>query len=131
MILLDTHAWLWLAASPHRISRVAAAAIEDAMRLGGIAIASVTLLETAWLMANRRMGFSGTSETALAHMVHETGVNVRHITPAVAVIMMDFAQALPGDPVDRLIAATARAEGLKLVTRDRRIQASRLVETVW
>lgn len=131
MILLDTHAWLWLAASPHRISRVAAAAIEDAMRVGGIAIASVTLLETAWLMAHRRMGFAGTPETALAQIVHETGVNVRPITPAVAVVMMDFARALPGDPVDRLIAATARAEGMKLVTRDQKIRASRLVETVW
>jgi PIN domain nuclease of toxin-antitoxin system len=38
---------------------------------------------------------------------------------------------LPGDPTDRLIAATARVEGLKLVTRDRRLRASRLVETVW
>jgi len=131
MILLDTHAWLWLAASPQRLSRVAVAAIEDAMRLGGIAIASVTLLETAWLMSRRRLGFPGTSEAALARMVHDTGVVVRDITPAVAVVMMDFATALPGDPIDRLIAATARAEGLKLVTRDRKIQASRLVETVW
>jgi len=45
--------------------------------------------------------------------------------------MMDLARSLPGDPIDRVIVATARAEGLKLVTRDRRIHASRLVDAVW
>jgi PIN domain nuclease of toxin-antitoxin system len=131
MILLDTHVWLWLASSPRRLSRAATEAIGEAMRLGGIAIASVSLLEIAWLMAQRRLGLTGTSERALAQMVDETGVHVRTITPAIAVVMMDFAVALPGDPVDRLIAATARAEGLKLVTRDRKLRASGLVETVW
>ena len=63
--------------------------------------------------------------------MHETGVLVRDITPSVAIIMMDLARELPGDPIDRLIVATARAEGLKLVTRDRRIQASDLVHAIW
>ena len=35
------------------------------------------------------------------------------------------------DPVDRIIAATAHADGAPLVTRDRRLRASRLIETVW
>ena len=82
-------------------------------------------------MAQRRLGFTGTSEATLSRMVHETGVLVRDITPSVAIIMMDLARELPGDPIDRVIVATARAEGLKLVTRDRRIQASDLVHAIW
>jgi len=131
VILLDTHAWLWLATEPRRLSRAATSAIEEAVRLGGLAIASVSLLEMAWLMSHGRLRFTGTSAAALARMVDETGVHVRDISPAIAVVMMELLADLPGDPTDRLIAATARVEGLKLVTRDRRLRASRLVETVW
>jgi PIN domain nuclease of toxin-antitoxin system len=35
------------------------------------------------------------------------------------------------DPADRIIAATARAHGLSLVTKDQRLQDSRLVQTIW
>jgi PIN domain nuclease of toxin-antitoxin system len=42
-----------------------------------------------------------------------------------------FPHTFPADPADRLIAATARAEGVALVSRDARIRASRIVETVW
>ena len=42
-----------------------------------------------------------------------------------------FPDNFPADPADRLIAATARAEGLPLVSRDARIRASAVVETIW
>jgi PIN domain nuclease of toxin-antitoxin system len=37
----------------------------------------------------------------------------------------------PVDPADRIIAATARAHGLLLVTRDQRMLESPLLRTVW
>ena len=37
----------------------------------------------------------------------------------------------PRDPADRLIGATARAEGLTLITRDERIRQSKLLRTIW
>src|SRR2546422_1962319 len=49
-------------------------------------IASVSLLEMAWLMAHHRLGFRGTSETALTGLVEETGVVIKDITPAVALL---------------------------------------------
>ena len=37
----------------------------------------------------------------------------------------------PGDPADRIIGGTARAEGLTLITHDERIRRSPLLKTVW
>jgi len=82
-------------------------------------------------MAHNRLGLRGTSETVLTRLVEETGVVVKEITPAVAILAVQFTEEFPRDPADRLIAATARAEGLPLVTRDARLRRSRLVETVW
>src|SRR5438477_11720586 len=47
VILLDTHAWLWLGLEPRRLSAAAAAAITHAIGTGGLAIASISLWETA------------------------------------------------------------------------------------
>jgi PIN domain nuclease of toxin-antitoxin system len=53
------------------------------------------------------------------------------ITPEIALLAAQFPDDYPGDPGDRLIGATARAEGLTLVTRDENIRRSPLLKTVW
>jgi hypothetical protein len=47
VIVLDTHAWLWLCLEPRRLS-AAAAGIRRATKNGGLAIASITLWEVGW-----------------------------------------------------------------------------------
>ena len=42
-----------------------------------------------------------------------------------------LADAFPGDPMDRIIAATALTEGIPLVTADERIRRSGVVRTIW
>jgi len=56
---------------------------------------------------------------------------VQEITPEIAVLAQHFPDDFPRDPMDRLIAATARALDLPLVTKDQRIIDSPLVETLW
>src|SRR2546428_13821725 len=69
VILLDTHTWFWLGTRPDRLSAPARAAIDRALKSGGLAIAPVSLLEMAWLMAHHRLGFRGTSGRAFAGRV--------------------------------------------------------------
>jgi PIN domain nuclease of toxin-antitoxin system len=131
VILLDTHVLLWLAAEPARLSRSAAAAIRRALRSGGIAIASISLWEIAALFARGRLRARGTTEASLEAILKATGVSLREITPTIAALATQFPDDFSADPADRLIAATARAEGLSLVTRDERMRSSALVRTVW
>ena len=56
MILVDTHVVLWLALEPARISRKAAAVIEETRHTGqGLAISDMTLLEIAVIESKRRI----------------------------------------------------------------------------
>ena len=131
VILLDTHAWLWLCLEPRRLSATAAGGIRRALHDGGLAVASITLWEVAMMVARGRVIPQGTAEAWISALIDRSGVGIKGITPAVAALAAHFPDDFPGDPADRLIAATARAEGVSLVTRDARIRASALVETIW
>ena len=64
MILVDTHVVLWLALEPARISRQAAAVIEETRHTGqGLAISDMTLLEIAVIESKRRIQLSASLET--------------------------------------------------------------------
>jgi len=131
VILLDTHAFVWLAAQPARLSRRATAAIRRALRSGGIAIASISLWEIAVLFSEGRIRSRGTIEASIEALLKATGVTLREITPEIAALATQFPEDFSADPADRLIAATAREGGLTLVTRDDRIRSSPLVRTIW
>ncbi|MCL6639871.1 MAG: hypothetical protein K6T92_00720 [Candidatus Rokubacteria bacterium] len=71
MILLDTHAWLWLALDPGRLSSGAARAIRRALRATGLAMAFISLWEAAMLIARGRVVPQGTPEVWLATLVED------------------------------------------------------------
>ena len=73
----------------------------------------------------------GTVENTVRNLLDRSGVTVRPITPEIAALATQFPNDYPHDPVDRLIGATARAEGLALVTRDENIRRSPLLKTIW
>jgi PIN domain nuclease of toxin-antitoxin system len=56
---------------------------------------------------------------------------VKPITPEIAALSTQFPDDYSRDPADRLIGATARAEGVPLVTRDENIRKSTLLNTIW
>ncbi len=131
MLLLDTQALIWLATEPERLSRRAASAIRRTRASGGIAIASISLREIALLFAGGHLRSSGTIDASIRVLLETTGAAVREITPEIAALSTQFPEDYPKDPADRLIGATARAEGLSLVTREAAIRASPLIRTVW
>jgi PIN domain nuclease of toxin-antitoxin system len=131
MILLDTHAILWLVLAPERMSRPAASAIRRARVSEGIAIADISLLELATLFSRGTVRYSGTLENAVRTIVESSGANVRPVTPEIAALATQFPDDYPRNPSDRLIGATARAEGIPLITRDERIRRCPLLKTIW
>jgi PIN domain nuclease of toxin-antitoxin system len=129
VILLDTHVLVWMVAEPKRLSRVALAEIRSAQREGGIALSAISLWELASLVARGRIRAYGTVDASVRLLIE--GTVVKPITPEIAALATQFPDDYPGDPADRLIGATARAEGLALITRDANIRKSPLLRTIW
>jgi PIN domain nuclease of toxin-antitoxin system len=130
MILVDTHVVLWLALEPERISRKAAAAIEETrLRGDGLAISDITLIEIAVGESERRIQLNASLETFLTEV--ESRFVVLPITGRVCVSAMGLPAAYPKDPADRIIGATALVEGISLVTADNDIRKSKALHTIW
>ncbi len=131
MILLDTHVLVMLALKPERLSRKAARAIAKAEARDGVAIASITLWELALLIDDGHVAVPGSVESFLREVCRRPGLTLLDISPEIAALTVQWPPDFPADPADRLIAATARAHGLLLVTKDQRMQESPLLRTVW
>jgi len=129
MILLDTHALIWLAFEPAKLSKAARDAIQESSRTGGLGISVITLWEAAWLVTHRRIDFIGTLEAFLEEISSRT--SVFPITSQIAILANQLPSTFPGDPSDRLIAATALDEGCALVTKDRSIRNFQQIKTIW
>ncbi len=129
MILLDTHALIWAASEPAKLSKPAAHAIRTAGESGGLAISAITLWELAWLATHGRLNFSGTVDDFVEKISSRTAI--RPITPRIAILANQLPTTYSRDPSDRLIGATAMSEGIALVTKDRTIRNCKQVKTIW
>lgn len=130
MILLDTHVVVWLAFGQDRLSKKARAAIDDARRNGdGLAICDITLLELATLFRKGRIHLDISLESFLEEV--EARFVVLPITGRACALSLGLPAAYPKDPADRMIGATALAEGLPLLTADSEIRQAQAVRTIW
>ncbi|HUA73206.1 MAG TPA: type II toxin-antitoxin system VapC family toxin [Solirubrobacteraceae bacterium] len=127
--MLDTHAWLWWLAAPGRLSRSAKQAIERAPRIG---VSTLSAWEVAMLALRGRISLD--RDVGLWVRQALADERVESLAPsadvAVSAGLLD-AQSFPGDPVDRLIYATARSVGATLVTRDAAMRAFDSASTLW
>lgn len=129
MILLDTHVLVWAVAETRRLSKPALAAIRKGSAEGGLAIAAISLWELAMLLSRGRIQAYGTIDASIRLLTER--IIVKPITPEIAALATQFPPDFPQDPADRLIAATAKSEGLTLITRDEKIRMSPLLHTIW
>ena len=129
MILLSTHVLVWFATEPTKLSKLARSAIRRASRAGGKGISAITLWELAWLATHGRLQLTGTVEAYLEEI--SSRVAVLPITTKVAALANQFSTDYSGDPCDRLIGATALAQGMILVTKDAKIRDCKQLQTLW
>lgn len=126
--VLDTHAFVWWAASPKRLGAEAARALRgvDAGRARAWVPSIVGVELTLIGEAGRRLVSVAELDAATRR-----SSEVRILTHDLAQAMEFALLGALVDPFDRMIVAAARASRRPLLTADERIRESGLVEVIW
>lgn len=121
MILLDTHVLIWLDTADRRLGRKTRALIQRQWADDEVAVSAISFWEAGMLTARGR--FRPAAPIA-QWRVRWLNAGLRELPLDGALLMraLDLG-ALPEDPADRFIVATALAEQAKLVTADEALLA--------
>jgi len=116
--LLDTHAFLHYFEDSDKLSETAANIIENADVRKYVSIASLWEFAIKYSIGNLRFdgGFS-----RLYEMITKNGFTILPITQSYLAGIIDL-PFIHRDPFDRLLIATAKADGMTILTTDENIQ---------
>lgn len=122
-LLLDTHAAVWLALG-EPLQPGGRQLLEQAWDENlSLHLSAVSAWEVAMLVAKGRVRLGRDPLAWFDELERRFGIQVAELTPAILVASVLLPGALHPDPADRMIAATARAHGWRLLTRDARLLA--------
>ncbi len=128
----DTHSILWYLSKNRRLSRRARKLFSSAVKgQVQVLVPSIVLVEAVFLAQRQRASESQISQLFNLSEDREAGIRIVPLNMAVAKAVGDFGPAAIPDMPDRIIAATARALDAPLITVDRVITDSDLLEVVW
>jgi PIN domain nuclease of toxin-antitoxin system len=129
LILLDTHVLIWLVGERERLGPPVLKAVESEPEL---AICLVSLQEIAYLSVCGRLTMDRPIDTWVGDALNAHGV--RALAPTVSSSLRAGRldpNRFHGDPIDRLIYATAVEHDARLVTADERLHTFDPERTVW
>lgn len=131
MIVLDTHALIWWVTNSSKLSTKARKLIEAAARHRTVVISAISIFEIATAVRRGRLEFNIPVDAWLHALEQMTELGIEPITAAIARIAASFDDVMPGDPADRIIAATTLTLNAKLVTKDTRLNKIKQLKIVW
>jgi PIN domain nuclease of toxin-antitoxin system len=120
--------WLWWLAEPQKLSRRARTEIDNSTSIG---VSAISCWEVGMLAARRRITLDREVRVWTTIALERDRVVALDVTPQIATGAALLDVAFPGDPVDRLLYATARHHRARLITRDRRLRKADPAATLW
>ncbi len=119
LVLLDTHAWIWLLNGSERLGPKARKAIQRSVAEEAVLVSAISPWEVAMLVSKARLVIDRDVDEWVRKGLSVSGIRLEPISPEIAVASTRLPGTIHADPADRMIAATARHIGAILITADR------------
>ncbi len=122
LLILDTHVWVWLFNNePQIIGSPALPAIDRATNGSQLRVCAMSVWEIGMLHSKGRLQLTSDPLDWARNALAAPGLALVPLSPEIAIesTRLPGAEFLHGDPVDRIIAASARLLGATVATRDR------------
>ncbi len=117
-LLLDTHIWLWSRLAPGRLGKRLTRILEEARH--EFWLSPLSLWEAQLLSEKGRISLAPTPQEWITAALEKLPMKEAPLTFVVAQAKGEV-RLSHGDPIDQMLAATARAYDLTLVTADKRL----------
>lgn len=128
MLLLDTHALVWLASDQMQLTDLGKTLIQRAS--GRLFLSAISSLELALLVKRNRLELPLPPQQFVADSIRQHGITEIPVDSTIAMA----AALLPdihSDPFDRILAATALLHGLQLLSKDSVLRQYPGVTVAW
>jgi PIN domain nuclease of toxin-antitoxin system len=128
----DTHALYWHFTNDTRLSQAARQIFYEAdAGLHQILIPGIVLIEMVYLVEKGRLDAAMVDQVFSALDVVGGSYAVAPLDQHTAQALRDIPRSAVPDMPDRIIAATARQLGLRLITRDTAIHEAGVISVIW
>ena len=119
MLVLDTHALVWLDEGNPRLGEKALQTMDRALASGQLGVASISFWEIAMLVRKKRLDIQMELDVWRMELL-QNGLQEIPLQGSTA-IRAGQLQAFHGDPADRMIVATVLENSATLMTADKKI----------
>jgi PIN domain nuclease of toxin-antitoxin system len=117
--LLDTHIWLWIIReATEKVSSRFFAEVEDWQRGGLAYLSPISCWETGLLVDANQIALHEDISFLWERDTRRDAFKIAELTGHILAESTRLPGKIHRDPTDRILAATARATGLTLITRD-------------
>ena len=120
-IVLDTHVWIWAMSGNPILEKKFSHVFKKALTGEGVLISAMSVWEIGMLVDKNRIDIELDVSDWVNLALDEPGLQLCPVTPRIAIQSTRLPGEIHGDPVDRLLIATAHEENAVLVTCDKKI----------
>jgi PIN domain nuclease of toxin-antitoxin system len=129
-VILDTHVWVWWLLPDSPLPERERKALDRIATDRGIYLPAICQWEVQMLHRKKRIELPVPFSTWLRRATATDMLTVLPLNADAVIAVDELPATFHGDPVDRMIVATARAHDVPLATHDEGIKRSRLVK-IW
>jgi len=120
-VVLDTHVWIWTMTADPRLDKRFQFQFEKILKTQGVLLSPMSIWELGRLVDKGRIEIDMDVLDWVDQALDTEGLQLHILTPRILIQSTRLPGLLHGDPVDRLLIATAHEEKAVLVTCDKKI----------